>query len=321
MRLSDLFEIKNGLASSEVKISNQQTNDFDIPYIRPSSSYTNLVAGYLNINDVNKNYIFSPESIIVSTDGEGSHTYSYVLPVSFVPNSNVAVLLPKREMSLNEKIFYSLCITKNRYRFSYGRKPKGQRLESINIPDKMPVSFGNKKFINVSKIKEPISFKKNPISTPAWKFFKCGDLFYLERGKRSSLDRIGVGTKTPIISAVTGNNGLLRFSNENFDFEGKKITIGNTGQASVGIAFYQEIAFIGTNNITVLSPKFNINAFIGLFFVSVFSKERYKFSFGRILNTDRLKKFEIKLPVDKNGNPDWQFMEDYIKSLPYSSSI
>jgi len=33
----------------------------------------------------------------------------------------------------------------------------------------------------------------------------------------------------------------------------------------------------------------------------------------------RLEKLNIKLPADKNGNPDWKFMEDYIKSLPYSS--
>ena len=29
----------------------------------------------------------------------------------------------------------------------------------------------------------------------------------------------------------------------------------------------------------------------------------------------------IKLPVDKDGKPDWQFMEDYIKSLPYSVNL
>jgi hypothetical protein len=319
--LSDLFEIKNGLASSEVKISEQKIADFNVPYIRPSSNYANLVAGYLKLDDIDKKYFFSADNIIVSTDGEGSHTYSYVSPVSFVPNSNVAVLIPKRVMSLREKIYYALCITKNRYRFSYGRKPKGQRLELINIPDEMPASFKKYKFVDVSKIKEPINFRKIALFSQRWGFFKCSDLFDFERGKRNSLNDIHVGTKTPIISAITGNNGLLRFSAENSDFDGQKITIGNTGQASVGVAFYQEDAFIGTNNITILSPKFKINSFIGLFFVSIFSKERYKFSFGRILNTERLKNFKIKLPVDKNGNPDWQFMEDYIKSLPYSSGI
>ena len=29
----------------------------------------------------------------------------------------------------------------------------------------------------------------------------------------------------------------------------------------------------------------------------------------------------IMLPVDYNDNPDWQFMENYIKSLPYSNNL
>ena len=36
---------------------------------------------------------------------------------------------------------------------------------------------------------------------------------------------------------------------------------------------------------------------------------------------DRMQKSLIKLPVDSNGKPDWQFMEDYIKSLPYSINL
>ena len=29
----------------------------------------------------------------------------------------------------------------------------------------------------------------------------------------------------------------------------------------------------------------------------------------------------IKLPVTPSGEPDWKFMEDYIKSLPFSRNI
>jgi hypothetical protein len=29
----------------------------------------------------------------------------------------------------------------------------------------------------------------------------------------------------------------------------------------------------------------------------------------------------IKLPADESGDPDWQFMENYIKALPYSDKI
>lgn len=29
----------------------------------------------------------------------------------------------------------------------------------------------------------------------------------------------------------------------------------------------------------------------------------------------------LKLPTDKNGNPDWKFMENYVKSFPYGDML
>ena len=33
------------------------------------------------------------------------------------------------------------------------------------------------------------------------------------------------------------------------------------------------------------------------------------------MGTARLNKQKIMLPIDKNGNPNWQFMEDFIKNI------
>jgi hypothetical protein len=41
-------------------------------------------------------------------------------------------------MSLEEKIYYSICLTINRFKFSYGRKPKGDRLRDLLIPSIPP---------------------------------------------------------------------------------------------------------------------------------------------------------------------------------------
>lgn len=87
---------------------------------------------------VDDKYIYPENIIYVSTDGQGSHSYTYVSSFNFIPNSNVSVLLPKIEMSLQEKIFYAICITSNRFKFSYGRKPKGDRLKEIMIPARPP---------------------------------------------------------------------------------------------------------------------------------------------------------------------------------------
>lgn len=58
-----------------------------------------------------------------------------------------------------------------------------------------------------------------------------------------------------------------------------------------------------------------MNPQIGLFLTTILCKERPKYFFGRSWTGDRLRETIIKLPTDLSGNPDWKFMEQYIKSL------
>ncbi|TAE39566.1 MAG: methyltransferase [Runella slithyformis] len=136
--LSNLFHVYNGLASSQVEVKEDLEFDTDIRYIRPSQSYAGSIAGYVDSLQVDEKHIYPDNTIYVSTDGQGSHSYTYVSSFSFVPNSNVSVLIPKVEMTLQEKIFYAACVTSNRFKFSYGRKPKGDRLKEIMIPASPP---------------------------------------------------------------------------------------------------------------------------------------------------------------------------------------
>lgn len=136
--LKNLFDVYNGLASSQVEVKDDVDSDSDIRYIRPSRKYESSIAGYVDKDLVDEKYIFPADSLYVSTDGQGSHSYAYVSSFEFIPNSNVSVLIPKKEMSLQEKLYYSLCITLNRFKFSYGRKPKGDRLKEILLPSSPP---------------------------------------------------------------------------------------------------------------------------------------------------------------------------------------
>jgi len=43
------------------------------------------------------------------------------------------------------------------------------------------------------------------------------------------------------------------------------------------------------------------------------TKQREKYGYGYKMGTGRLKRQRILLPVDINNNPDWAFMEAYMK--------
>jgi hypothetical protein len=131
--IEELFSIKNGVAATGLEECNNQFSSA-VMYIRPASTQSRTLRSYIDRASVSDDKIFPKGTLFVSTNGEGSHSYSYVSTCEIVPNSDVSVLIPKREMSLEEKLFYAQCITANRYLFSYGRKPKGKKLKAIKVP-------------------------------------------------------------------------------------------------------------------------------------------------------------------------------------------
>lgn len=136
--IKTLFDVENGIASSQVIRSKIKESGNWIPYIRPSYRQETSIDAYVNKQIIPAGKVFPAGTLYVSTDGQGSHTYSYVSTFEFVPNSNVTVLIPKRKMSVQEKLYYAHCITCNRYKFSYGRKPKGDRLQTVLVPEYPP---------------------------------------------------------------------------------------------------------------------------------------------------------------------------------------
>jgi hypothetical protein len=86
----------------------------------------------------------------------------------------------------------------------------------------------------------------------------------------------------------------------------------------VGYTNYIEKDFIGSTTLSVgRNPK--LNSFNALFLVTVLDRERYRYSFGRKYKTN-LSKAKVLLPA-KNNMPDWDYMEEYIKSLPYGDRL
>ena len=105
------------------------------------------------------------------------------------------------------------------------------------------------------------------------------------------------------------------------DYEGLEkagaITIGDT----TATAFYQDHDFITGPHIIVVRADW-LNVYTASFIITLLNQEKYRYPvFGRAFTKDLIKDTLLRLPIDEDGNPDYKFMEEYIKSLPYSQNI
>ena len=149
-----------------------------------------------------------------------------------------------------------------------------------------------------------------------WKEFNLSNIFpEIQRGKRLKKADHLTGS-TPYVSSTAMNNGIDGFIGNDTGVRifSKCLSLANSG--SVGACFYQPTNFVASDHVTKLeNGKFN--KYIYLFLSSVVSRISEKYSFNREINDTRIKKEKILLPINKNGKPDFQFMEDYMKAIEY----
>lgn len=173
-----------------------------------------------------------------------------------------------------------------------------------------------------------------------WEEFKVGNLFDIHPTKTikdvSSKDCEENGT-TPLVVNQSYDNGITGRVNYEPTETGGIITFSDTWEGKT--FFYQKEDFIGFSHVQGMYPKYKMNENV-LIFISVIlefeANDRY--SYGRKKRRDLIEKSYIKLPVKHNVDgtifiddehtyseegyvPDWQFMEDYIKSLPYGDRL
>jgi hypothetical protein len=165
----------------------------------------------------------------------------------------------------------------------------------------------------------PFFDKKLPLNIEKWEWFRYDEIFEIKKGKRlTKADMIDGDIN--YIGATDSNNGITaKISNDEHIHNSNTITVSYNG--SIAEAFYQDKPFWATDDVNVLYPKFELNPYIAIFLCTLIHKEKYRFNYGRKWDKEMMNKSQIKLPITQDNIPDWQFMEDYVKSLPYSKSI
>lgn len=354
---TEVFIIKKGFYNKKPEESGNGT----IPFLGATDKNNGVTAYYTKDeinsssktgslpNDTIDKKIFPGKSVCVTNNG--SVGYAYYQETEFTCSHDVNPLYRKDgEFNYFTGLFVASIIMKDRYRWGYGRKWRPERMvkSKINLPatnEGKPDWDWMEKFMKSLKHKPIKTVNKENLSnanTSTWKEFYLHKLFNTSMG--NGIDAIATTNDNPkynYVSRDSNGNGVVGFVDE---VEGQKpFPTGAMslalGGSFLGSCFIQKEPFYTAQNVGILQEKEPLSIHTKLFISTLIRNEckiKYQ-AFGRELNSHFRKDFTIKLPVLMDGNdyvfdknkkysdkgyvPDWKFMENYIKSLPYGDRI
>jgi hypothetical protein len=318
MRVEDLFYIKYGI-NLELNACEITQDKNGINFVARTAESNGVVAKVKSI----ENILPQPAGVLTCASG-GSVLSTFVQTEPFYSGRDLYVLTPKNEMRLEEKLFYCHCIKMNAYRYRYGRQAN-KTLKDIELPE-LPGWLKTYK-IDYSRITTQIQKKDLPFDVNNWRKFKLRDIFDYKRGKGITKDEIeNYKGAIPCVQSGEMNNGIIGYMNSEFQNDrfhtyivAPFLSLARSGTSGC-VNIQNKNSYVGDSAIA-LKLKGEENIYIYLFLEAILNLERNRYSYGRKVVIEKYIEKYISLPADKNGNPDWQFMEDYIKALPYSDKI
>jgi hypothetical protein len=308
MKIKDMFYLYSG---NDFELKNMDTSENSNTNFVSRTSQNNGVVAKVSMFDGVQPF----KSGMITVALGGSVLSSFVQLKPFYTAYHIKVLEPKSEMSLLEKLYWCTCIKANAFKYAYGRQAN-ITLADIELPDIVPEWVYTSR---VDLLKTHVKYKElDKLMVNEWKYVKLGDLFHIFNGKKyPKIDRIK--GKLPLVSTSAFNNGITDHIEEKKPNFKKIITVAYSG--SVGATFYHENDVFVGETVLALLPKFKINKYLGIFLCSVLSKHNVGYTYGRKIKVSNYLNDHIKLPFNVNNTPDWEYMENYIKSLPYSDRI
>lgn len=174
-------------------------------------------------------------------------------------------------------------------------------------------------------VEESLIDEQLRLSDREWQEFFVEDIFNIYQGKKwiTKGELANNPGRVPLISNSGSNNGVMGLVNpeglSKCSIASNVITVAVSGSA--GATFYQGKPAVINSGVLILKGKVDICSLAYLFLTAVVSKACERFDYGMKASADRVSKLSIRLPITPTGDPDYDFMERYIKSLPFSSVI
>lgn len=257
--------------------------------------------------------------------------------------------------TLNEKLhsylFLRTILMANQYKYTYGRKVTEDKYlsETLLLPsvDSITPDWASMEKYILSLHHKPLKTaitEQTPseLNTKTWHEFFLHRILICSMG--NGIDAVITTSDEPkynYVSRDSNGNGVVGFVDE---IEGEEPFPAGAmslalGGSFLGSCFIQKKPFYTAQNVAVLQEKVPLSDHTKLFIATLIRNEckiKYQ-AFGRELNAHFRKDFTIKLPVKRNADgivfdethefsddgyiPDWEWMDSYMRSLPYSDRL
>ena len=302
-----------------------------IPYV----SRTSLNNGYQTFIDDSQTYIENPAECI--SFGAENAEYFYQ-PVKYISGNKLYFY--KKDNFKNYLLKYFVCCLNQSIKncgFGYGMGLTGTRsdrrffLLPVNSTGEIDYDFmetyikeiENQKLEEYRKYAlkrlEEIGSVENidTLEEKEWKPFYLKNIFTtVQRGKRLIRNN-QISGKIPYVSSSAINNGVDNYISNDIGVRKFDNCLSLANSGSVGSCFFEPFEFVASDHITHLKNQ-KRNKFQYLFEAILLNRLSEKYNFNREINDERISKEVIVLPIDSSGNPDYDYMEKYIKKLMLS---
>lgn len=322
----NIIEILGKAHNSKAYHNNNLIPDkYGIPYITRTNFNNGLYDTVKNIN----NLIINPSNTI--TLGAENATY-FTQPFNYI-TGNKMYYYQSKGLSLKALKFITICLNKSLVGggFGYGlgltgtRSDKRKFMLPVNSKGEPDYKFMEeyikeretrlknqyKEHIKslVDKLHKEVSLKKE------WQDFHISKIFKIKAGKRLTKAHMKSGN-IPFIGATDNGNGITNYvDNKNSSLDKNVLGVNYDGNG-VAISFYHPYNCLFTDSVKRFHLKnYTDNKYVLLFMKATILKQKSKYMYGYKFCESRMLRQKIMLPVDSKGEPDYEFMHNYMLYL------
>lgn len=295
------------------RLNKSQRIDGNIPFI--TAGFENRGIGQY----IGNNRPVYDKSITVDMFGN-----SFFQPMPCAGDDNVYFFV-NDDINDYEKLFISSCIhSVTSKKYAYVQQFRQPDADELTV--ELPVDFnGNPDWAYMDSFMAEVmkeseaclenlrlaDEKKTGVDILGWKDFEIGKLFDVVKGTRLTKANMREGSNRFIGSFAMCNGLTTQIANDEKLYPANTITVCYNG--SVGETFYQDEPFWASDDVNVLYPNFDMSKNIGLFIAPLIRSIGQRYAFVDKWRLEIMKKDCIKLPIDDQGNPDWAYMDSYMR--------